>query len=183
MALAPWRSLLSALLELLIELLFGAPRLGAHRLQVRAKGVDRAHAASSKGRGLRAFIDGSVQPDGSCGFSVFYQAGHPLNAHGRFEPAPCAPDSNLAELVALFWALVQHPRGQHLTVFSDSAHALRCVQPLEEGPTPVAEDGAKRRPPPPSLPSDARWTPIVRLIWLVLRNAPRVEPAPRALSR
>eukprot|EP00964_Phaeocystis_antarctica_P148873 scaffold115845_cov58-Phaeocystis_antarctica.AAC.5 len=170
MALAPWRSLLSALLELLIELFFGAPRLGAHRLQVRAKGVDRAHAASSKGRGLRAFIDGSVQPDGSCGFSVFYHAGHPLNAHGRFEPAPCAPDSNLAELVALFWALVQHPRGQHLTVFSDSAHALRCVQPLEEGPVLEgdAEGGAKRQP-PPSLPSDARWSPIVRLIWMVLR--------------
>ena len=160
------RSLLSALLELLIELLFGAPRLGAHRLQVRAKGVDRAHAASSKGRGLRAFIDGSVQPDGSCGFSVFYHAGHPLNAHGRFEPAPCAPDSNLAELVALFWALVQHPRGQYLTVFSDSAHALRCVQLLEEGPVPEAD--ANRRP-PPSLPSDARWAPIVRLIWMVLR--------------
>ena len=169
LAAAPARSLLSALLELLIELLFGAPRLGAHRLQVRTKAVDRAHAASSKGRGLRAFIDGSVQPDGSCGFSVFYHAGHPLNAHGRFEPAPCAPDSNLAELVALFWALVQHPRGQHLTVFSDSAHALRCVQPLAEGPAPEGDTNGAKRQPPPALPSDARWVPIVRLIWMVLR--------------
>jgi len=61
---------------------------------------------------------------------------------------------------------VQHPRGQYLTVFSDSAHALRCVQLLEEGPVPEAD--ANRRP-PPSLPSDARWAPIVRLIWMVLR--------------
>ena len=156
-----WR----ALLELLAELLFGAPQLDPHRLQIRTKGVDRAHAASSKGRGLKAFVDGSVQPDGTCGFSVFYHSGHPLNVHGRFEPEPSAPDSNLAELVALFWVLVQHPRGQHLTVFSDSAHALRCVQPLAESPG----TGARQNQPASRLVDDVRWASIVRLIWWVLR--------------
>ena len=84
--------------ELLFVLLFGPRRLPARQLLVRTKGADRMHASSSQDRGLRAFVDGSVQADGKCGFSVVYHPGHPLNDHGRFDPAPAAPDSNLAEL-------------------------------------------------------------------------------------
>ena len=173
-----------ALLVLLRELLFGPRLLPSRRLQIR--GVDRAHAASSKGRELKAFIDGSVQLKGTCGFSVFYHAGHPLNAHGRFEPAPSSPDANLAELVALFWAVANHPREQHLTIFSDSAHALRCVQALAENGAEGGvgggggggggrgsggrKRGRRQAPPPrPAQVNDVRWAPIIRLIWWLLR--------------
>ena len=112
---------------------------------------------------LRAFVDGSVLADGRMGLAVFYARGHPSNFHGGFDAAPAAPDANLAELAAVFWALAHHPRGQQLLVFSDSAHALRSVQMLLTAGGGASWAGA-----------DARWRPLVRAIhWLLrLRSAP-----------
>ena len=63
-----WR----ALLELLAELLFGARLLDPHRLQIRTKGVDRAHAASSKGRGLKAFVDAAADLNMSVAIDIVW---------------------------------------------------------------------------------------------------------------
>jgi len=152
-----------ALATLVSELLLGNSRLEPSRLSVRPRAVSHAQAHSTRCGELRAFVDGSVLADGRMGLAVFYARGHPSNFHGGFDAAPAAPDANLAELAAVFWALAHHPRGQQLLVFSDSAHALRSVQMLLTDSGGASWAGA-----------DARWRPLVRAIhWLLrLRSAP-----------
>ena len=107
------------------------PRLGyfqtldVKKIEDYESGVDRTLLGSRRGHLLRAFVDGSVT-EHSCGFAVFYADAHPLNHHGGFQAE--GAQSNLAEVAALYWVLRHHPRGQQLSVFSDSAHALRVVQ-------------------------------------------------------
>ena len=120
----------TALATILHVLLFRGRRLGRENLSVRSKGVDKTLLLSPRGKHLKAFVDGSVSEDGaSCGIGVYYEDGHPYNFQGGFACAHGGrAQSNLAELAALFWALWKHPRGQHLTIFSDSMHALQVVQ-------------------------------------------------------
>ena len=138
-----------ALLTLLCELCAGSRTLGRERLSVRTKGVDRQLLNSDKGRVLKAFVDGSVlaHEDGApCGFAVFYADEHPLNFHGRIDLGRGPPaQSNLTELAALYWALWQHPRGQQLSIFSDSAHALRVVQSVSGEPPDAQQCKRARR--------------------------------------
>ncbi|KAL1523420.1 hypothetical protein AB1Y20_018360 [Prymnesium parvum] len=149
-------AILRALLDLASEALCGERLLGRDRLTVNVKGVDPHQLLSSKGEQLKAFCDGSVLQDGRCGIAVFYTDGHPYNFHGGFAPSPPA-SSNLVELVALLWALLRHPRGQHLTVFSDSAHALRVVERLST------------RAPPPRRPLEPREAAVARVVHWLLR--------------
>lgn len=155
-----------ALMTLLYELLFGVRLLSRQRLMVNTKGVDPHQLLSSKGGQLKAFCDGSVLQSGQCGIAVFYTDGHMLNYHGGVVPGGAA-DSNLVELVALFCAVLRHPRGQHLTVFSDSAHALRLVDKLSESPERSSSGNrARRRQRPPSEPREAC---VVRVLHWLLR--------------
>ena len=119
-------ALLRACITLLAELVFGRLPLDGARLSLRTKGIDRSLLNSLKGRDLKAFVDGSVLEDGSCGCGIYYRDGHYLNFSGGF--AAASASSNLAELAALFFALLRHPKGQHLSIFSDSAFALHVVQ-------------------------------------------------------
>ena len=49
---------------------------------------------------------------GGCGVAVFYNDGHMCNAHGSFQcPESIKPDSNIAELAAIYWALMCASRG------------------------------------------------------------------------
>ena len=173
-------ALLRAVASLLYALVSGR-RLPRDRLYVQTRGVNVALLRSQRDKHLRAFVDGSTLEDGSCGLACFYSDGHSLNYHGRFDTGsgPKA-DSNLAELAAVFWVLLFHPRGQHLTIFSDSAHALRVVQAASDGscdePQPRRRNrgshaGASgtdaQRPSCPRL--EAREAVVASLIWWLLR--------------
>ena len=155
-------STLRALLELLLELLFGGGPLPPSRLTVVTK-LDKPRLAAARG----AFVDGAVLADGSCGAAVFYSAGHELNTHGRLTlPAGAPADSNLAELAALAHCLLRHPRGEPLAVFSDSMHALRCAQAAAESGGGGRGRGRRRVS---DQTQDGRWGGLVLLIQLLLR--------------
>lgn len=121
-------AIVRALLTIFDTLLHYLRPLSTHRLKVRTKGVDKTLLHSTRGQHGRAFVDGSVLRDARCGLGVYYGDGSASNGAGGFDAGAPTPTSNLAELAALYWVLRHHPRGQHLSVFSDSAHALRVVQ-------------------------------------------------------
>ena len=172
-----WLRAIAALFWALLEWWRPLSRL---RLMVRTKGVDRTLLASTRGS-LRAFVDGSVTGDGKCGFGIFYGERHPLNVQGGFDAGAAPAQSNLTELAALYWVLRHHPRGQHLSVFSDSAHVLRVVQ--AESSVDEREGGSsqkrKRRgrdqdhslaDKPPACPKlDPREASLARAIGWLLR--------------
>ena len=144
--------------------------LGRDQLVVRTKGVDKALIGSQKGKELKAFVDGSVIASGACGFAVYYSDGHPLNCSGRIDTKGERTESGLPELAALFWTLMHHPRGQHLSIFSDSMHALNVVAVLSDDeslqPRKAGRGGtAGRRC--PTL--DARELRLARVVWWLLR--------------
>ena len=127
---------LRSIIELLVELLFGPARLDRSRLTVQ-RGVDRVQLGAAKACDFKAYTDGALLCDGRAGIGVYYSDGHPRNASRRLQFAPSVPpDANIAELAALFWVLEHHPRGVELTVFSDSAHALRAVEALADDARP-----------------------------------------------
>ena len=160
-----------ALWELIGEWLHGEWQLNRHRLTVRTTGVDPKQVLSHRGGALKAFCDGSVIASGGCGIAVFYTDGHPLNCHGGFDPCGPPADSNLAELVALFFAVLHHPRGQHLSVFSDSAHALRLIESFSVGHH--ASGGSTKRQKRQGRAPDPRELCVGRALhWLLrLRHA------------
>ena len=172
-------ALLRALWTLTIELLCGGLPLGRARLLLRTKGIDRTLIHSPKGRDLKAFIDGSVLESKACGCGVYYRDSHYLNFSGGFAATSVTPTSNLAELAALYFALVRHPRGQHLSIFSDSAFALRVVQAAsvdadtELGSTAVARKRSRRAGGSASATTCPTLNPcersLAQCIWWLLR--------------
>lgn len=72
-----------------------------------------------------------------CGFipppsPASHLQGHPLNFSGRISGKA---DNNRAELAAVFWALLCHPRAEPLTLYTDNTHVLGCMHSLaREGP-------------------------------------------------
>ena len=164
--------------ELLYCLLFRSGRISKDRLAVRTKGVDKSLLNSQRGRQLKAFVDGSVLASGDCGFAVYYGEGHPLNCSFRIDTRGERTESGLAELAALFWTLMHHPRGQQLSIFSDSMHALNVVQS-------VCEEEAQLQSQPEQQPSkkqakrggggrrcptlDVREARLAMCIWWLLR--------------
>lgn len=67
--------------------------------------------------------------------------------------------------------LLSHPRGQHLTVFSDSAHALRVVQANSDDPERAAPRRKKRR-----ADADAAKAAAAR------QKSPALDPRERCLA-
>ena len=72
--------------------------------------------------GHAVHVDGSVTAAGAAGVGVWHGAGHAGNAAGHLGVGNAS--NNVAELAAIYWALLRHPRGAKLTVYSDSRHAL-----------------------------------------------------------
>ena len=72
--------------------------------------------------GHAVHVDGSVTAAGAAGVGVWHGAGHAGNAAGHLGVGNAS--NNVAELAAIYWALLRHPRGARLTVYSDSRHAL-----------------------------------------------------------
>lgn len=169
-------ALLRACITLLAELVFGRLPLDGARLSLRTKGIDRSLLNSLKGRDLKAFVDGSVLEDGSCGCGIYYRDGHYLNFSGGF--AAESASSNLAELAALFFALLRHPKGQHLSIFSDSAFALHVVQSVStEAESDLSTSAAARkrnrrtgRVNANTCPKlDSREQAVAHCVWWLLR--------------
>ena len=166
-----------AVLTVFVTLLHCTRPLSKHRLKVHTKGVDKTLLHSTRSQ-MRAFVDGSVLRDARCGLGVYYGDGHASNFSGGFDAGAHTPTSNLTELAALYWVLRHHPRGQHLSVFSDSAHALRVVQVAggasdeETGTSPRKRRGRHHRHDGGASACaklDPRETSLARAIWWLLR--------------
>ena len=104
----------------------------------------RANLSVSRGGGARggtnawtradngvAFVDGSVTHDGAAGVGVWYGRGHSLNFAAAL-PAG-TEDNNVAELCAVFLALVRHPRRARLTIYTDSRACMSTLESLAAG--------------------------------------------------
>ena len=92
--------------------------------------------------GTVAYVDGSVAATGAMGAGIFYGIGHPLNRSVRLrqwwsDSGACSPmeqtgeaigDPNLAELGAVYLALLFHPPDQPLTLCTDSLFVLQQMQ-------------------------------------------------------
>lgn len=166
-----------AVLTIALEFVAGAWPIEKQRLDVRIKGVDKTLLFSRRASDvLRVFVDGSRVESGKCGFAVFYSEGHPMNAHGRIV-ASDPGSSNLAELAAIFWALLRHPRGQQLDVFSDSMHALNVVRSASEEMGGI-DNGADTDDSGPSRSSSKRRSKHAAAL-----RCPTLEPRERSLSR
>ena len=141
-------------------------QLQSVNLSIRTKGVDKTLLTSCKGKELKAFVDGSVLESGACGFAVYYHDGHILNHSGRIDVGTGKrAESGLAELAALFWVLLHHPRGQHLSIFSDSMHALNVVKSMCSKESSVhTSKGVTRCP-----KLDPRERCLASAIWWLLR--------------
>lgn len=165
-------ALLRACLNLVQLQLLGETRLGRRRLQV-IRSVDKVGIASaSRDQETVVFVDGAVLASGSCGIGVYYSFGHPRNAHGGFVcPEGVQADSNLSELAAIYWVLVRHPCELPLSIYSDSAHALRCVEAIadEEATQGLSSRARRRQASAATTVSDERWSSLVWLIHALLR--------------
>ena len=156
--------------------LFRSAPLHRRQLQV-IRSVDKVGiAAASRRRDTVAFVDGAVLPGGRCGLCVYYSSGHALNAHGSVvRPEGIAADSNLTELAAVYWALLHHPCHLALSIYSDSAHALRCVEVIaDEEAKQSMSSRARRRKTADAVGvtaaiTDDRWRSLVWMIHALLR--------------
>ena len=76
------------------------------------------------------YVDGSVNR-GVAGVGIWYGAGHHLN-YAAAIPASAA-DNNVAELVAVFVALIRHPRDKRLAIHTDSRACMTTLESLASG--------------------------------------------------
>ena len=79
------------------------------------------------------FVDGSVTQGKPAGVGVWYGVGHPLNFAAAL-PSPTFDDNNLAELAAVFVALIRHPRNAPMKIHTDSAYVIQTLNP-DRSPT------------------------------------------------
>ena len=94
--------------------------------------------------GTVAYVDGSVDGSGAMGAGIFYGVGHALNRSVRLSqpvPGPAwqrdrvgSGDPNLAELGAIYLALLFHPAERPLTLCTDSLFALQQLRWLTDQP-------------------------------------------------
>ena len=135
------------------------------RKRLSVHGGDGRSAHCPKLDGNVAYVDGSVNFAGQMGAGAFFGVGHvrnfsaairrPTEARGCCHSCSCccwrwhqrqpqAPESegdpNVAELAALLMVLLQHPRGEKLTVCTDSAFVLRHLRHLLD----ASHDGGDR---------------------------------------
>ena len=76
------------------------------------------------------YVDGSVNR-GVAGVGIWYGAGHHLNYAAAIPAA--AADNNVAELVAVFVALIRHPRDARLAIHTDSRACMTTLESLASG--------------------------------------------------
>ena len=76
------------------------------------------------------YVDGSVNR-GVAGVGIWYGAGHHLNYAAAIPAA--AADNNVAELVAVFVALIRHPRDKRLAIHTDSRACMTTLESLASG--------------------------------------------------
>lgn len=77
-----------------------------------------------------AYVDGSVNR-GAAGVGIWYGAGHRLNFAAAVPDG--AADNNVAELIAVFLALLRHPRHARLAIHTDSRACMRTLERLAAG--------------------------------------------------
>ena len=77
-----------------------------------------------------AYVDGSVNR-GVAGIGIWYGAGHYLNFSAAI-PATAA-DNNVAELIAVFFVLIRHPRDSRLAIHTDSKAAMTTLESIASG--------------------------------------------------
>jgi RNA exonuclease 4 len=88
-----------------------------------------------------AYVDGSVNR-GFAGIGIWYGVGHHLNYAAAIPAA--AADNNVAELIAVFVALIRHPRDARLAIHTDSRACATTLESLASGAKP--RDLAPRNP-------------------------------------
>ena len=102
-------------------------------------GAGRAARAPPLDGGTVAYVDGSVAATGAMGAGIFYGIAHPLNrsvrllqwwsnADSTVQRHEAVGDPNLAELGAVYLALLFHPPDQPLTLCTDSLFVLQQLQ-------------------------------------------------------
>lgn len=133
------------LLPALLALLLGTPSspTGA------SPSFPSSNASSNAPPGSSAvFVDGSVTRGKPAGVGVWYGVGHPLNFAAAL-PSPTFDDNNLAELAAVFVALIRHPRHAPMKIHTDSAYVIQTLDP-DRRPTLKRLKRLKRRPSSPA---------------------------------
>lgn len=99
------------------------------------KGYPRSlHGSAARGDVMdTCFVDGSARGT-LCGVGCYYADGHALNRSAALDVGTSAGANNVAEVAAIFSAVVRHPRHRPLRLFSDSAIALRTIARLRADP-------------------------------------------------
>ena len=143
------RVVVPALLSLLVAILRGevARRVRAN-LTVSRHPKEGGGGGGHRGSNNRTraddgvvYVDGSVNR-GVAGVGIWYGTGHHLNYAAAIPTA--AADNNVAELVAVFVALIRHPRDQRLAIHTDSRACMTTLESLASGAK--TKDLARRDP-------------------------------------
>ena len=161
------------LLPALLALLLGTPSSPAGASPSFPSSND-ANARRAPPGSAAVFVDGSVTQGKPAGVGVWYGVGHPLNFAAAL-PSPTFDDNNLAELAAVFVALIRHPRNAPMKIHTDSAYVIQTLNP-DRSPTM----NRCRRSSSPARRSGDGSAAAVR------RRAPRVDArreAPAPLAR
>ena len=120
------------LLPALLALLLGTPSSPAGGSPSFPSSND-ANARRAPPGSAAVFVDGSVTQGKPAGVGVWYGVGHPLNFAAAL-PSPTFDDNNLAELAAVFVALIRHPRNAPMKIHTDSAYVIQTLNP-DRSPT------------------------------------------------
>ena len=115
------------LLPALLALLLGTPSSPAGASPSFPSSND-ANARRAPPGSAAVFVDGSVTQGKPAGVGVWYGVGHPLNFAAAL-PSPTFDDNNLAELAAVFVALIRHPRRAPTKIHTDSAYVIQTLNP------------------------------------------------------
>ena len=135
------------LLPALLALLLGTPSSPAGGSPSFPSSND-ANARRAPPGSAAVFVDGSVTQGKPAGVGVWYGVGHPLNFAAAL-PSPTFDDNNLAELAAVFVALIRHPRHAPMKIHTDSAYVIQTLDP-DRRPTLKRLKRLKRRPSSPA---------------------------------
>jgi ribonuclease HI len=147
--------------------------------RVRVHGGAGRAARSPPLDGNVAYVDGSVAADSAMGAGIFYGVAHPLNrsvclrqwwrcdSDGLPDAEEGRGDPNLAELGAVFLALLFHPAHQPLTLCTDSMFTLQQLQWLTDQPDGHGAGRARVGAGPPSGWRHPRFAAVLEAIaWL-----------------
>ena len=165
------------LLPALLALLLGTPSSPAGASPSFPSRND-ANARRAPPGSAAVFVDGSVTQGKPAGVGVWYGVGHPLNFAAAL-PSPTFDDNNLAELAAVFVALIRHPRRAPMKIHTDSAYVIQTLNPDRRptlnrrrrpgGDTPGGDTPARRSGDGSAAGSAAARRALTRAARLLLR--------------